>query len=406
MAQEEGQDARCFLAVSGNTSAPFGGTCKGGKQVNEDSYCTWQSPGKHVVTGCVYDGHGGYNGLLASKAATEYTLEALNAVANECEQWELDQWKEFLQKLFKEIHDKIRAVLTGSDSRTVDAKGVVRQANGDPVHGGTTGSVVVQFTSKVDGITIVSANVGDSHGFLCSRKGKKTEFLTVDHGPESQDEWKRVQSLNATEYPVKLMFVYDKSNVYRKYECPLVFLADGSRDQTYVRNPWGNGLHPTNVRYEAAVYAVTPRSIVQDAACIAMTRSLGDFYAQQFGLSWVPSITVRKLGKPGDEEEKGNAKEARRTSVHENLPTQEEETAEEKEVEARDYTVILGSDGIWDCWKYEDLTEYVNDILTKNKEDVEKSVAGALAESVVRAKANFGVKHFDDATLLGWRVTV
>jgi len=228
--------------------------------------------------------------------------------------------------------------------------------------------------------------------------------LTVDHGPESQDEYKRVQSLTEGEYPVKLLFVYDKTSVFRKYECPLVFLTDGSRDQTFVRNPWGNGLHPTNVRYEPAVYAVTPRSVVKDAACIAMTRSLGDFYAQQFGLSFVPSITVRKLGRRGETPEDVQSEqknEALRSSV-----TVQDASAltTDKEDNVRDYTVIVASDGIWDCWKYNDFTEFMNDTLTKQKEDVSGSVQTVLDESIKRAKANFGVKHFDDASLIAWRV--
>ena len=59
----------------------------------------------------------------------------------------------------------------------------------------------------------------------------------------------------------------------------------------------GNGLHPTNVRYEPAVYAVTPRQVVQDSTCIAMTRALGDFYAHQFGLTFEPDLRVQLVCK-------------------------------------------------------------------------------------------------------------
>jgi hypothetical protein len=101
-----------------------------------------------------------------------------------------------------------------------------------------------------------------------------------------------VQKLPADEYPHKLLYVYDKTNVFRKYECPLVFLENGTKDPVFVQNPWGSGLHPTNVRYEPAVYAVTPRQINKDSTCIAMTRALGDFYAHQFVLTCEPSIVV------------------------------------------------------------------------------------------------------------------
>ena len=122
--------------------------------------------------------------------------------------------------------------------------------------------------------------------------------------------------------------------MFAKYECPFVFLPDGTKNQQYVSNPWGFGLHPTNVRYEPAVYAVTPQSVVKDSTCIAMTRALGDFYAHQFGLTYLPSITIRKInGLDCQTEDK--------TQTH-------MRSEEEKQV----FTIILASDGIWDVWKY------------------------------------------------------
>jgi hypothetical protein len=52
-----------------------------------------------------------------------------------------------------------------------------------------------------------------------------------------------VRALPRDAYPEKLLFVYDKTNVFRKYECPPVFTDDGAKDQTFVANPWGNGSH-------------------------------------------------------------------------------------------------------------------------------------------------------------------
>jgi serine/threonine protein phosphatase PrpC len=214
----------------------------------------------------------------------------------------------------------------------------------------------------------VSANVGDSTALLLPPPFRgKYEFLTVDHGPESQEEYMRVRNLKKEEYPEKLLFVYDKTNVFRKYECPSVFNEDGTKDQTFVANPWGNGLHPTNVRYEPAVYAVTPRTIAKDSTCIAMTRALGDFYAHQFGLTNVPSLLVKKLPA------------------------------------GLDFTLLVASDGIWDCWKYEDFMQFVNDQFNKGKNitDVGTTV---LNESIQRAITNFGSKHYDDACIVIWQM--
>jgi len=135
------------------------------------------------------------------------------------------------------------------------------------------------------------------------------------------------------------------------------------KDPVYASNPWGNGLHPTNVRYEPAVYAVTPRSINKDSTCIAMTRALGDFYAHQFGLSCDPSIGIKRY-----------------------TPNVE-------------YSIIIGSDGVWDCWKYEDFAEYVNSCFQKDR-SISEVVELTLNESIHRAITNFGVKNFDDASLV------
>jgi serine/threonine protein phosphatase PrpC len=143
----------------------------------------------------------------------------------------------------------------------------------------------------------------------------------------------------------------------------------GEVDQKYVRNPWGNGLHPTNVRYEPAVYAVTPRAVTQDSTCIAMTRALGDFYAHQFGLTAVPTIKTVLLD-----------------------PDQ-------------DYEIVIGSDGIWDCWRYSDFANFVQLAVNKEGLSAEDLCDKVLDESIVRAKKNFGVKHFDDASFVCWRIS-
>jgi serine/threonine protein phosphatase PrpC len=93
-----------------------------------------------------------------------------------------------------------------------------------------------------------------------------------------------------------------------------------------------------------------------------MTRALGDFYAHQFGLTWEPSITI--------------------TKAPQNVGFQ----------------IIVASDGIWDCWKYEDFTEYMN---TKARQEVnaEAVVQAALNETITRAITNFGSKHYDDACM-------
>ena len=116
------------------------------------------------------------------------------------------------------------------------------------------------------------------------------------------------------------------------------------------------------------MYAVTPRVVTKDSTCIAMTRALGDFYAHQFGLSAVPSIGVQTVPANGD------------------------------------YCILAGSDGIWDCWRYNDFADFVAvGVLNKRLSATDLSEE-VLNESIKRAVANFGAKHYDDASFICWRM--
>jgi serine/threonine protein phosphatase PrpC len=355
-------------------SIVFGNERKGAKQWQEDAFFYYRAHSGRIIVAAIFDGHGGYNGLVASTTARDAIAAFVREEGKAFEAWAVEEWKQRLVRFFDQCHSTIRerflndrsqeGVGAAGGKRVVDEKGIVRTLNGDPVHGGSTATIVIVIRHDDGGATVVCANTGDSAALVMPRGKGRPEFLTVDHGPENADEFKRVSSLSDAQYPTKLMFVYDKANVFRKYECPPVFLANGTKDPVLVQNPWANGLHPTNVRYEPAVYAVTPRHISKDTTCIAMTRALGDFYAHQFGLTHVPSVQVKVL---------------------------EPKVA---------YTITVASDGIWDCWKYEDLMEFVNQKLDRTNNDVEAVVEYALSESIQRAVTNFGAKHYDDASLI------
>lgn len=357
-----------------------GGARQGAKQWQEDSFHTMCSTNNKVLVGGIWDGHGGYNGMLASREARDFTEKFLDTNKTTMESWNVATWNEKLLQLFADTHEAIKNRFLNvegetSNRRHVDEKGIVRFASQDPIHGGTTASLVVCIRPAAsdlpDGkLVIITANCGDSTGLLVKVGDRKPEYLTVDHGPESKIEYDRVQALPAETHPTKLLFVYDKTNIFRKYECPTVFLPDGTKDQKYVRYPWKNGLHPTNVRYEPAVYAVTPQHITKDSTCIAMTRALGDLYAHQFGLTAIPSITTKILPIDGD------------------------------------YFICAGSDGIWDCWKYPDFASKVNTLLLKKGRPSTTAEVSEyiLGESIHRAVKNFGSKHFDDASFVCWRI--
>jgi len=352
---------------------------KGAKQHQEDAWCLFCSPNRELVLSAIFDGHGGLNGRVASMKCRKLSWEFFNEKWKEAITWSEEQWKTEMTNLFDHLHTNIRkcfvelerAAREKSSHRTdniVDDKGVVRKSTGYPMHGGTTATIAILIDTP-ERRQVVCANVGDSDALILPLDQKsfpsvKKNYihLSIDHGPDSADEFLRIKSLPEKDYPNKLIFVYDKSNVYRKYECPRVFLTSGSKDPEYVKNPWGNDLRPTNVRYDPAVYAVSPPGIREDVTCIAMTRSLGDFYAHQFGLTWRPDVSVRKLDPD------------------------------------HEYLICVGSDGIWDCWKFEDFSDFATSAFNTYPKDIFKACKHVVNSTVERAKALFGARSFDDAS--------
>lgn len=92
-------------------------------------------------------------GLLASSTARDVALEFFETNRDSCEKWTEAQWKEQMLALFETMHTKIRDMFlvdkgseagpskaAGPSKRYVDDKGIVRNPNGDPIHGGTTGN--------------------------------------------------------------------------------------------------------------------------------------------------------------------------------------------------------------------------------------------------------------------------
>jgi serine/threonine protein phosphatase PrpC len=341
----------------------FQNAVQGAKQYQEDSYFSFESPNKLITVGGIFDGHGGMNGMIASNAARDHSLQYFDLAKTKCEEWGVENWRANLLQLFEEIHEKIREVLREQSlDRIVDEKGVVRSGMGNPVHGGCTGSIIVQKLNADGSSTFISANVGDSTALLCftdeTPEEPKYHMLTVKHDT-NHEEFLRIRDLPSEQYPTKLMFVYDVIKIQRKYECPLIFNEAGEKDEKYKKDPWNNGLRPVNVRMEVGAYAVTPKDIYMDSTCIAVTRALGDFYAHPFGLTHKPSITVYELP-------------AKRSCI-----------------------VTVASDGIWDCWAYNDFVDYVKTC---------PNMHSVMNETIGRAIHNFGAKYYDDAALVAWTV--
>lgn len=357
---------------------------KGAKEYQEDSWMIFCSEDKTLTAGCIFDGHGGLNGMIASRKCAQLSWELFKKDWRKMLTYSEADWRRVLKEFFQMLHETIRAEFVEAETqhrtkakestkKIVDKLGIVRKITGFPVHGGTTATVCIVVNTKGNR-KCICANVGDSDALLLPINQKELPevqknylHLSVDHGPESGKEWERIDQLPKADYPYKLLFVYDMNNTYRKYECPRVFLEigphRGTKDPEYVKDPWGKHLRPTNVRYDPAVYAVSPSGIEEDVTCIAMTRALGDFYAHQFGLTWEPDIYLRPLD------------------------------------EKSEFLISVGSDGIWDCWKFEDFSDFATSTYKGCPKDLLKAARTIVSTNVGRAKALFGKRSFDDSSL-------
>jgi len=372
--------------------------CKdqGAKQYQEDSFCTFHSPDLTFLVAGVFDGHGGLNGQVASQIVSKLCLQYFQENWQKAKTWNNQQWTQQMELFYDNLHQKVRDEFIQLEisrrkhsklpTTNVEDKGVVRKSSGFPVHGGTTCSIVCVIRTDTKW-RIICSNTGDSDALLLARKpsrlhrdNNKQKHLSVDHSPDNADEYLRIKNLPTDKYPIKLLFVYDQANTCRKFECPIVFLEDGTKDPKYVKNPWGNHLRPTNVRYDPAVYAVSPYGVSHDITCIAMTRSLGDFYAHQFGLTNKPSVTFNELNIYNDNPNGGGGDKGGK--------------------EANEFIITVGSDGVWDCWKWDDFADYVNGVMTKYQNKLENVCKTVLKHTIQRAKACFGEGSYDDASLV------
>ena len=315
----------------------------------------------------VADGHGADGGIVAEeciKTITEWTRQNSDQIPT----WTQQKMVQKVEELFKKCHDNTRVELVAAEpGRYSDESGVVRHTNRKHVSGGSTLSCVWIFRREGK-LVIHSANVGDSDIILFTHLDNKVINLThlsTDHSPLNQDEYERIMG-----YPQPLRLVYDckhKGNppIYQQLSSERKgSVVDDLRVQTFVLNPWGNGLSTGNVRYTPSVYAMSPRES-SDESAVAMTRCIGDFQGHPFGLSWVPSQEQKVLDQD----------------------------------DGASYALFVGSDGIWDCYKYEDFARKCVSYLNESDSIVE-CVDRLVTETVVFSKVTFG-KNYDDITLVG-----
>lgn len=448
MSNDQSTSANVYKAAGSEQSAKYakknnpaaiiaGATRQGGKSVNQDRPYYWVSDSEDIVMAAGFDGHG-VEGTTAAENCVRETATFVEQNKAIFSRWTPAMWKHVLQMHIDHLHTSFRELLVNRGVIIggvhvpcyADANGVVRTTQtthttsaGDPVHGGTTASIVV-YAQNVHGERfIVCANVGDSD-VITIRNGTASvaavsavaavaaestqlsdwhEMISAEHDPSNQDEWTRIYQTDSAKYQKKLRFVYELKKGVPSSNYPNIYDEMGTRVAKYVSNPWGNGLQPSNVRYEPAMRVITNPTdpeLWRDSTSLAMTRTIGDFYSHQFGVTHEPSIRVKMLK---------SAKAPAQTdqSAQTDMSAQSDMLVDSVDsVDTDPEFVVLASDGVWDCQKYAEFAQMVYIAASKVPSD---STLQTLADSLnddnyAKGVGLFGARGVDDSTLVIFRI--
>ena len=315
-----------------------GGTGHGPKE-NQDAFFLAQIDERNAVFG-VLDGHGHDHGRIAAQAGAarckdflldnfdRITLETAESVMTEC---------------FKAAHDAVFMAIKRQGNgifEDPDTPGVLVQdvdddewpLGFDAADGGTTCSVGV----LLDGRHLVYAAAGDSCSLLgvpnASKGAARTIELIPEHSPTNQNDWEL--RLHKTGVHV----VFDHAAMFDDQPASLlpVFTkdADGGwhiSEATLARaDELGCGLKTE--RGDRASVVMTPENGRFSQMMLGVTRSVGDFYHQRYGVTWQPEVVIKDLAA---------------------------ECAADKSKSA---LLIIASDGVWDHWEFDDSMQALCDL--------------------------------------------
>mmetsp|Transcript_69798 Transcript_69798/g.115924 ORF Transcript_69798/g.115924 Transcript_69798/m.115924 type:complete len:698 (+) Transcript_69798:40-2133(+) len=315
-----------------------GGSGNGPKE-NQDAYFIMKIDDNNFAFG-VLDGHGGDYGRVASQAATA----AMKTFLRDNFTRVRAKPTEVMTECFQVGHDAIYEAVKGQDGVSKDERGLLVADFGeggdtvelDAVDGGSTASIAV----VIDGHQLVYAAVGDSAGILAvpSSRGSAPNVIELipEHSPTRIDEW----SARLCKTPV--LVVYNHPDMFEDPSCLLhVFdVDDDSGDWILntesMRKHDEAGLGFKTERGDRAAVVMTPEDGEYSQMNLNMTRSLGDFYHQRYGVTWKPDVTTKDL-----REMMGDAHKA---------------------------VMCVSSDGVWDMWTFEEAMEELCLAIPMNKQ--------------------------------------
>ena len=393
----------------------------GGSTVNQDRLVVITLPEQEVSVIAVADGHGYETGHFVAEI-TKNSLEKLikNRIADL-----LKDPLAFLEFCCDFLHEEIRKGLVEimekhGNKVKVDEDGVIskRKHERQPwcvVKGGTTFSIVILIKNK-----LYIANLGDSTGLLCAKnpvlkpsnirhekdvatqsKNRDSESvdddvssthieITSDHSVENVDEYIRIRDFKCSDddpNKAELSFIYDRQNCPNKTMCEPVFDISSSGVPTRREDVNPFKYYYKNVRKEKASY-VTDKF---GQNYLAVTRVLGDFKLQTFGVTNKPVIRTIDL-----------------------TPTFEEntrvDTSQCNDEERKTVCVVLCSDGVWDNWIYDHVCKFVMDpsclnaIVTDPENGAKRVTKSFMDRNKMFADRNFG-KSSDNATAIVMYIT-
>jgi len=367
----------------------------GGGRQNQDTFLIFSRPSEKLYVFAMIDGHGTELGTIAANTVRSCVLDYMTHNFLEMKNNPVQTLNNIFILSHNTIKDAFKVELTRRKCDFIEKSDGYLVKNGflmSDIVGGATCSIIV----IVDDIIYI-ANVGDSSGVLFSNISclnqqrdvhhvhdfafpeEKKEihtnddstnilFLTAEHSPSNIDEINRINK-NPPEKRVVLM--YDQTNI--------IF------DPTN-KNATPSGGYYKNVRNEYGTIAMTPFS-EPNRIGLAMTRSLGDFKLNCYGISHLPEVRCIKL----------------RDIMESQYALRSLITESEQKI-LYPICIVLATDGVWDNWKFEDVKDCVmNDSCLK---DLTESSNGAQfsTESFMEINNSCGEKNFgtnaDNATCI------
>ena len=363
-----------------------GSTDIGGGYENQDKYSIlyFELNGHSIRILIILDGHG-QNGEFVAEIAKRF----LEKYFSENILLLLENTPECLNIAYSLTNDEIRNALK---EKSIKENKNVQEVDGyltsgynsysnSLISGGTTCTIVV----IIDNIHMYVSNVGDSDAIIFTTSNSSSKvindvkddainfqiiqnenvsnihIITGNHSAENINEFIRVTE-NCKD---PLRFEYDKlhskdySDIYEK----------NVDDDNYHITRKGN--YVKNVRNEFGSIVSAPKSSLFDSS-LSMTRSLGDFYLQKYGISFIPAIKYVNLSE-----------------IFEESPI---------------FSLLIASDGIWDNWNYETISNFILNEDYLNRINNDEDISQEVCNSLIVKNDELGRKHFgtsrDNATAI------